>query len=348
MGNLLLNTPGHKVRFLQKDVFSIDESAPLTSPRTCVPGPGQLTIVDTENKLSISGGKLVCAGGRAVPAYGDPIIYGSVAFTRAVGLATLCGFKPVTMGSTLVGIGNGTRFRFGVGSFIPSWLTGYVTGGVGSYAVGTEYNVACIARGVGGFYIIDGKLLWVNSADADASQSPHIDNYNAQYEARNFRIIDLSRYDARFATDNGLATSVLTAPATGATFTHTADGLLEWNFTFAATNTGSYTYRKTDANNLWRLDVAADGGLILYQRAGGVDTARYTGAAATISAAAHRIVLIVEGNVHKVYLDNTLMATYTDATNQGLTATDGLVAYSGLTVASCLQWPRTVTLPGGI
>src|SRR3990172_2689119 len=47
------------------DNFNTAEAAPLTSPRTAEPGPGTLTIVDTENKLSISGGQLVCAGGNS-------------------------------------------------------------------------------------------------------------------------------------------------------------------------------------------------------------------------------------------------------------------------------------------
>jgi hypothetical protein len=38
-------------------------------------GDGKRTVVDTENKLSISGGKLVFAGGKAAPAWGDPGIW---------------------------------------------------------------------------------------------------------------------------------------------------------------------------------------------------------------------------------------------------------------------------------
>lgn len=34
-------------RYLLLDRFLVDQAAPLESPRTCQPGPGQLTITDT-------------------------------------------------------------------------------------------------------------------------------------------------------------------------------------------------------------------------------------------------------------------------------------------------------------
>ena len=53
----------------------LDDAAPITSPRTCEPGPGLLLVVDTENKLSISNLALACTGGKASPAYGDPGVW---------------------------------------------------------------------------------------------------------------------------------------------------------------------------------------------------------------------------------------------------------------------------------
>ena len=40
--------------YLLRDQFSTNAAAPLTTPRTCEPGPGTLVIADAGNKLSIS------------------------------------------------------------------------------------------------------------------------------------------------------------------------------------------------------------------------------------------------------------------------------------------------------
>jgi len=45
-------------RYLLYDEFITPDAAPLTSPRTCEPGPGTLAITDTASVLSISGGQL--------------------------------------------------------------------------------------------------------------------------------------------------------------------------------------------------------------------------------------------------------------------------------------------------
>lgn len=56
------------------DQFTTNASAPLTSPRTCEPGPGKLVITDTGNHLSIASSQLVANGGAA--SWGDPGWYG--------------------------------------------------------------------------------------------------------------------------------------------------------------------------------------------------------------------------------------------------------------------------------
>ena len=61
---------------LLSDQFTTADAAPITSPRTCDPGPGELVFTDTENKLSIASSQLVCAGGKVTPAWGDPGWYG--------------------------------------------------------------------------------------------------------------------------------------------------------------------------------------------------------------------------------------------------------------------------------
>ena len=71
------------VDYLLNDQFTVDDPAPLDDPRTCVPGPGQLDLVDTTNKLSTSGGVLVRNGG--LNSYTDPLIQGNTSHSRVCG-----------------------------------------------------------------------------------------------------------------------------------------------------------------------------------------------------------------------------------------------------------------------
>lgn len=59
LSSKLLTTASNAVRYLLRDQFTSDVAAPLVSPRTCEPGPGQLTITDAQGRAYISGGKLI-------------------------------------------------------------------------------------------------------------------------------------------------------------------------------------------------------------------------------------------------------------------------------------------------
>src|SRR4030043_1892939 len=55
---LLLRGKGSGYSYQLRDEFTTDASAPLASPRTCAPGPGALTLVQTDGQFSIVGGVL--------------------------------------------------------------------------------------------------------------------------------------------------------------------------------------------------------------------------------------------------------------------------------------------------
>ena len=50
--------PGGGVTYLLRDEFTTDAAAPLTSPRTCEPGPGTLTISDADGAMNIASAQL--------------------------------------------------------------------------------------------------------------------------------------------------------------------------------------------------------------------------------------------------------------------------------------------------
>jgi hypothetical protein len=68
-----------------RDRFDTNGSAPLTSPRTCEPGPGTATINDVENIISIASKRLI-GFGQSTPVWGEAR-YVLPAVTRSTGKA---------------------------------------------------------------------------------------------------------------------------------------------------------------------------------------------------------------------------------------------------------------------
>ena len=78
------------------DKFSTPDAAPITSPRTCEPGPGTLTFVQPSNQLSIANGKLVSA---AVAEYAGLASTGTLSV--ASGVASFAKITSWTSGTTV-------------------------------------------------------------------------------------------------------------------------------------------------------------------------------------------------------------------------------------------------------
>src|SRR5690554_4626838 len=72
------------VEYLLRDEFTTDEAAPLTSPRTCEPGPGTLVTSESSGLIAIVDGQISLTGFNG--SYNDPKVYSSDSFARAAGL----------------------------------------------------------------------------------------------------------------------------------------------------------------------------------------------------------------------------------------------------------------------
>lgn len=363
---LAFGIPGRYRRYGLRDLFLTDEAAPLASPRTGEPGPGTLTIVDSENKLSISGGKLVCAGGKASPATGDPGVFSAVAYARTAGVSAFAttrsgkGFggidRPIGLGTLSTGGANAHSVTMHSTLGLTVRDNAVDLGNIGqTYDQGTDYDVAVVLRSTGAYYLIKGgiytrwTLYWVSNINNSSPLYGVSTTYNAPFDRDNLRVVDLARYDRRFATDNGLATSALASPTNGQTAAHEADCLLEWSFTKAAATAGPHVdFRRVDADNLWYLYVGDDGSMQLVERTAGVSNQRATQPAGTVSDAAHRVIVLCEGNVYKVYLDNVLKMTYTDPSSNHVTATTLQYSDVGNDPSEIIAWPRRINLPAGV
>jgi hypothetical protein len=356
----------HRMRpvpYLLNEQFPTARAAGTLGGQTiaCEPGPGSLTYTDTEGKLSVSGGRLVCSGGKATPAWGDPGVWGP-ATTRAAGLAVITSItKKTTADNLMVGWDTNQAGYINAGHAC-TWNGGTdfsvfdnnTTIATVNGTNGQTYQMAIVLRSTGAYYLLKGSgfpewtLIWVSNAVNTATLYPAVVGSNSVFDAANLRVLSLAALDSRFATDDGLATSALANPTAGATATMTSDAVVEWTFTFTGAGYCVVHWRRIDAHNRWQLNVGPDGSVALIQVVADGATQRATLAPGTVTNGAHRIVLVVSGNVHTVYIDNVQKAAYTDSSNFGIDATSLYVETVGGGVSRLAAYPRFVTLPGGL
>lgn len=343
-----------RIRYLFRDLFLTPQAAPLTSPRICEPGPGTLTITDTENKLSIVDGNLVCAGGKAVPAWGDPLAI-TPAADRATG-KTLFGRVSYVSGTNLM-------FGWGAGGFVDGgvWLQtnqawARLDGGgapvdlTTSLTPGVEYDIAIVQRTAGELILLKvasesaWRLAWVGISSAN--NQAEVFNYDTAFTLSSLRVLNLAPIDSRFATQDGLCTSVLVNPAAGATATMTPDAVVEYNFTFSAGASAFLMYRYLDENNYWGTGVLSTGAAVLIEKVGGVTITRVS-VAGPVTVAAHRLIVVVQGATHSMYIDNVQQGSrYTDPSNYHINNTGLKVSSISGGVSRLAAYPRTISLPG--
>lgn len=187
------------------------------------------TVTDTENKLSISGGQLVFAGGKAAPAFGDPGISVS-AISRVAGRILLLSItEDSAIYNGFYGWGNtsapATAANFDAG--IHQW------GDLGLYTeqnieIGvrsnTTYQWAFVLRTSGTYYFVKGGLftnwvlMWIKSTTATATLYPAISSYNITSIFTNLRVPrrlwlpEPIAYDAFTRADGPLGVSDVVGP----------------------------------------------------------------------------------------------------------------------------------------
>jgi len=191
--------------FVFRDEFSTARDAGAVHNSAAEPGSGVRTVVDTENKLSIANGALTFSGGKATPAWADPMYRTATEWTRAAGLTVI---GDITLGNatTWTAIGwrntggsgplNGFQFN-STGGILPLTTTapGATNPIVGTYT-GITYTVAVPQRAAGAYFFIKGgaftnwTLMWVDNG-ATTNQTPMhvaVNNYNQPSSSSFLRI----------------------------------------------------------------------------------------------------------------------------------------------------------------
>lgn len=356
----VLGGGGWAPSFLLRDDFTTAAAAPLTTPRTAEPGPGTLTLVQTDGQLSIASGKLVFPA-QSTPVSGDQGAYGAGSFARTVGRTvvgiynfsafgdwgTLCGWlTSAALGANSTNIDNAIKnIGAGVGR---SAVGSEFSSALGSnFATATDYKCAVALRSTGAFLFLKGgaytqwTLLWASVQGTTATLYPHAHNNKADAGTLDlFRVLDLP---APFNSDYGLATQrVAGTVSVGQTFTHEANCVLEFvQTTLPSASTVRFHFRQQDASNYWRVTVGSTGTFNLDEVVATVITNRAT--SSNIVANGHRVVVVCDGTTIRGYSNNVLRWTYSSAATFATnTAGELNLLGTGGAVSDIVSWPRTL------
>lgn len=345
------------VQYLLRDEFS---SGDLTSPRTCTPGPGTITIVDTQSKMSLVDGKL-----RATPNAVGWNVEGfySSAITRAVGRVVYVQFNrasgnqitPLCLFSTqIVTTPSNTANAHGL-YVLNGVLYVYVNGQGGngfstgiSLPTGVDYQLLFLLRASGAFLFVKGGVYtsWtfvhVTSLNSAATLYAMMSTYQGTADFDNLTVQQLS---APFDNEASWRTAQLLNPAIGAITNHATDFVLDITYTHRTASAVQVTQvRKLDSTHHFTLYVS-NSQMTLQERNGTVvNRAVYSWTTAPVDGNTVQPVMTVVGNVYRGYVKHTGIApvgcwSYVDASNLFLTETSAYVQLIGGGISELNFWP---------
>ena len=144
------------IAYSLRDQFSTADAAPITTPRTCEPGPGVAAITDSGTNVSISNGDMVVAGNGTWNQNGAVFtVDGANGITRTAGLLVEFDVEPTITGianGQMVGLTSAASFpaatnaaniyavRFYNDDNLDVYVNGVITADVAAYA-NTAYRV---------------------------------------------------------------------------------------------------------------------------------------------------------------------------------------------------------------
>lgn len=334
--------------FLLRDEFTTDQSAPITSPRTCEPGPGTLTVTDASNVISISSGNLVYNG---VAAAASGLVSGN--YSRVAGKCLVLYLNSVTASP-------GSQSFFGIAENTTHGNSGWVAG-LALAASGTNHNVAVnsnalvgitlsgsptnaklyfIVRSAGGFVVIDNTLQYVSNQLTSSLYDKVSGGASALTRTFSVGYWRRAQLSAPWDSDYGIATNRVASPSVGETTTSEANALVEMTWTAVTGQVWELSTRRTDDDNRWIVRCDQAGSTIkLIERNAGVETERSSAAQTWTNGTVYRLVVVQDGNTIRTYVANSAKNTYASATFNN-TAAGVKTDRAG---TDLVAWPRTLS-----
>ena len=316
-----------KKNALLYDTFTTPEAAPITSPRTCEPGPGTLTIVDTGNNFAITSEGLVATGLASV---GDPgfsaDLSGNV-ISRVSGLAVYGSYRQATGGRIQLALDaalDTTPTLACVYDDVP--IVAAFSGGVSAApyrtSVNTVYKTVVIVRPSGVFFVLDGELVWADDTGGDVLDTALWQLRSSANDTRlsEFVVAPLASYNSAWGGDWTEVTDSESTPATGTLFDCEADFHLSFSFTHEL---GKYVYietRYTDGDNNVRVGAASNNAWVLRNEVGGSLETVY-GGGSVADGVSYKVDLHLSGSDYSFFVNNALVVsgTFSDDGNNSTT-----------------------------
>lgn len=356
LNRLILPCLSGPLRWLFRDEFSAAASAPLGSQLPASPGPGSWLVVDTEARLSRSGGSLACAGGKAAPIFGDPGLWAQ-AVTRRPGLALVARLRFSSLGYFNLGFDAEQTGSAGEAAFYFQGASIYVNcggasvGPLAEVAAATEYLLAVALRQSGAhFYLKGGAFanwvrLWVSPTGSTAALYPALSNYNTAFTSSLARVVALPM---PFQSDGALFHLRLAGSRlAGETFVHPAGFLQEFTVSASPGGLAHLSFRRQDANNRYFLLLTQAGDVQLFELSNGLETLRASGVWSFANG--ERMVIIVDGSAIRVFAGSTCVLSYNNLALFPTASVAEITSLSGFTLSDLIVWPRTLAgLPAAI
>ena len=329
---LLLMESG--ITYLLRDDFNMDDAAPVASPRTAEPGPGEWDTSGGTNRFAISGGELVMSAGASAEEIATIDTYGGNSLavfkaTKNTGLNTYHGFFP-TVSAGLAVSQSGFRSPGGIHP-IENGLRAYVDLNPLTAAIYKSSD------DLHQLYVYDGTN-WALVAVDQSSLAAH------KFRIRGNSTPD--EYDTDFVHIISPAASLfdpaieVASPGVGA-LTDAPDGDIFMQVAAPSSGAFELEFRKQDANNYWLWDVdVTTGEHRLLEYVAGSPTTRIT-ATVTINSG-DTMTLSARGSDITIWRNNTQDGTYASATNfQNETGLE--VASAGTGTANLNVWKAYAT-----
>lgn len=329
--------------YLLHDEFTTDEAAPLTSPRTCEPGPGAFQIIDPAGtNIKITNGVLSLTGRNSWDDTGfsatEPIerVPGLVYATRYIryGSASI----PMLLAPTSTLTRNGSGWT--LGNSISAKVKVYDI--MGTLTQGRFYDLFTILRDTGAYYVFTddmGRWLlgYVEKADTTNPVYPQASIFHNQEQ----RLDNLSVFQIPEWNDADIYSIRVAVPSSGETIATEANALVEFTWTPAAGETLNLQVRRVNDDNCWIVRGDQVGGTVkLIKKAAGVETELASAAQTWTVGATYRVHVVALNAAICVSINSTNRIDYTTATFQQV-ATGAKV--TGFTTGSdFIAWPMEI------
>ena len=354
--------------YLFHDTFTTPQAAPLTTPRTCEPGPGTAVLVDSAgNKAAISSGQY---GWASATGTHDPAYVGQVALTRAAGVCLLISVYMAasrtqsglssSATNSAAAIGGGRRGVWdlnGTSLGIPS-SSGAKTaiGQVATIALNTQYMLLIMLRSDGARYFIKGgaytswRLLF---NEQDGNVSPlygFLGNIGTTTNILFDEIAGIQLF-GEWASDTVLYSVNQANPPTGTNYPTTeAEGLFNMLCTTPASLAGSaeLRYDVIDDSNYSVAYFNSSGAFRVDSVVGGVPTNKVNAAAVVSTSQVAGIKVSTFGTTHRFWTYDATNGWTVRTTVTSMPAPTSAVikaVYSSYSVTRLEAEPATVTLP---